>query len=126
MSEDLKKLRAIINNSIDKIIEVCERRGEDFPSLNVPAHPSEFSPNGIRNDPGILDAIALGVSAASQLVATLQAPHVTLISSVTGVSLTLFIQSTCTENKASLIFPLPLVSQSVLMLLRYYVKPGLR
>ena len=89
MTEDLKKLREIINNSIDRIIEVCERRGEEFPSLSSPAHPSEFSPNGIRNDPGILDAIALGVSAASQLTATLQAPHVSLISSVTGVSSTI-------------------------------------
>ena len=86
MTEDLRKLKAILNTSIDRIIDICEIRGEEFPSLGSPAHPSEFSPSGIRNDPGILDAIALGVSAAAQLVATLQAPHVTLISSATGVS----------------------------------------
>lgn len=87
MTEDLKKLRAILTNSIDKIIDICDKRGEEFPSLSEPARPSEFSPQGIRNDPGILEAIAFGVSAAAQLLATLQPPHVTLINSVTKVSL---------------------------------------
>ena len=79
MTEDLKKLGEIIAGSISTITSVCELRGEEFPSLKIPAQPSEFSPNGIRNDHRILDAIALGVSAAAQLIATLQPPYESLM-----------------------------------------------
>lgn len=81
MAEDLEKLRKLINTSIDIIIETCKRRNEAFPRLDLPAALSEFSSSGIRNDPAIVDAIALGVSAASQLVATLQPP----LASVTAI-----------------------------------------
>ncbi|KAI0087146.1 O-methyltransferase [Irpex rosettiformis] len=74
MTELLISLRRILDESIDTIVSVCERRNEDFPHLDVPAHPSEFSPQGIRNDPEVAQAIKLGVAAASQLVAALQSP----------------------------------------------------
>lgn len=77
MTEDLKKLREIVNQSIDNIVAHCERHGEEFPSLNNPADPSEFTPNSLRNDPLIADAITLGVSAAAQLIATIQNPAIT-------------------------------------------------
>lgn len=78
MAEDLKKLRKMINSAIDNILEVCERCDEDFPSLELPADPSEFSGTGIWSDPITMDAITLGVSAASQMIATLQSPMATI------------------------------------------------
>lgn len=74
MTEELKKLRKLIDAAIDEIIEVCDKQNQEFPSLDSPADPSEFSPHGIRNQPVIIDAIALGISAASQLIVTLQSP----------------------------------------------------
>ena len=79
MSEDLRGLRRILNEAIDSILDICSRRNEDFPSLNVPCQPSEFSQQGIRNDPDVARAIKLGVAAAHQLAATLQSPLQTVI-----------------------------------------------
>ena len=74
MAELLIDLRRILDEAIETIISVCERRNEDFPHLDTPADPSEFSPEGIRNDPEVAQAIKLGVAAASHLVAALQSP----------------------------------------------------
>ena len=74
MAELLKDLRRILDGAIDTVTFVCERRNEDLPHLDAPADPSEFSPEGIRNDPEVAQAIKLGVSAASHLVAALQSP----------------------------------------------------
>ncbi|KAI0087145.1 O-methyltransferase [Irpex rosettiformis] len=74
MTEVLINLRRILDEAVDTIVSVCERRNEDFPRLDTPADESEFSPQGIRNDREIVHAIKLGVAAASQLVATLQSP----------------------------------------------------
>ena len=74
MAELLIDLRRILDEAIDTIISVCERRNDDFPHLDTSADPSEFSPEGIRNDPEVAQAIKLGVAAASQLVAALQSP----------------------------------------------------
>ena len=74
MAELLIDLRRILDEAIGTIISVCERRNEDFPHLDTPADPSEFSPEGIRNDPEVAQAIKLGVAAASHLVAALQSP----------------------------------------------------
>ena len=74
MTELLINLRRILDEAVDTIVSVCERRNEDFPHLDVPADPSEFSPEGIRNVPEVAEAIKLGVAAASQLVAALQSP----------------------------------------------------
>lgn len=79
--EDLKNLRAVLT-SLDTIISACEARATDFPSLLAPANPeAELSPAGIRNVREIADALVLGVSAAAQLVTTLQSPSVTIVSS---------------------------------------------
>ncbi|KAJ3537872.1 hypothetical protein NM688_g6604 [Phlebia brevispora] len=72
---DLKSLRNILTSSIDSIIDVCEKQGEDFPRIEVPADPSELTQDGIRSDPQVRGAILLGVSAAAQLIATLQPPQ---------------------------------------------------
>lgn len=100
MTEELKQLGAIIAKSIDSIVNVCELRNMEFPSLLQPAQPTEFTKNGIRNDPVITDAIALGVAAATQLVATLQPPHITLMLSSSKVC--------CDAKKSSLRMLLPL------------------
>ncbi|KAI0085840.1 S-adenosyl-L-methionine-dependent methyltransferase [Irpex rosettiformis] len=79
MTEQLNGLRRILNEAIDDIIAACAKRNEEFPSIDNPAQPSEFSPHGIRNDPTVSHAIKLGVAAAHQLVATLQSPMQTVI-----------------------------------------------
>ena len=86
MSEELQQLRDIIVGSIDAILGTCKRRNEDFPLLNIPAHASEFTIAGIRNDPSVVEASALAVAAATQLVATLQSPAITLASAASSVS----------------------------------------
>lgn len=85
--EELKSLRTILTTSLDTIVSFCEKRNVEFPSLFDPAELSnEFSPRGIRNIPELAESIALGVSAAAQLVATLQNPSVTILSSSLRVS----------------------------------------
>ncbi|EJD01727.1 S-adenosyl-L-methionine-dependent methyltransferase [Fomitiporia mediterranea MF3/22] len=79
MTSDLKALRDIISSSVDSIVRVCDNTGRDFPSLDEPVNPSEFSPNGIRNDPTVAQSISFIVAAALQLVATVQSPPITLV-----------------------------------------------
>ena len=81
MASELRALRDIISSSIDNILNVCAETGKDFPSLNEPIHPSEFTPDGIRNHPQVADAIGPAVAAAFQLIQTLQSPPVTLTTS---------------------------------------------
>ncbi|EJD00244.1 S-adenosyl-L-methionine-dependent methyltransferase [Fomitiporia mediterranea MF3/22] len=78
MATELEGLLDILSSSVNNILGICVKTGVDFPSLNEPAHPSEFSPDGIRNHPEVADNIALAVAAATQLVATLQSPAVHL------------------------------------------------
>ena len=78
MTSELKALRDIITSSIDQIIDVCETSGKGFPSLDEPIDSSEFTPEGIRNNPIVSDNIGLAVAAAFQLIATLQPPPTTL------------------------------------------------
>lgn len=78
MSEELEQLRALINSSIDNIIAACDRKQETFPSLFKPVDPSKLSTADIRHNPDVVKAVAVGVSAAAQLIATLQPPAVTL------------------------------------------------
>ena len=78
MASDLKALRDILVSSIDNILAVCEETGKEFPKLSEPVHPSEFTPEGIRNHPKVSDNIAIAVAAAFQLIQTIQSPPVTL------------------------------------------------
>ena len=78
MSEELKALRDIIANSINSILDICESSGQDFPCLSKPVDDSEFTPDGIRNDPVVSNSISTAVSASFQLIATLQSPPTTL------------------------------------------------
>ncbi len=74
MTEILISLRRILDDAIGTVVSVCESRNEDFPRLDDPADPSEYSLQGIRNNPDVAHAIKLGVAAASQLISTLQSP----------------------------------------------------
>lgn len=78
MTSDLLSLRDIIVSAIDSIVDVCTQSGREFPSLDDPVHPSEFTPDGIRNNPQVLRFITLAVAASTQLIATLQAPATSL------------------------------------------------
>lgn len=90
MTSELKALRDIISSSVDQIVDVCEKTGKPFPSLHEPIQFSEFTPDGIRNNPKVLDAIALIVAAATQLAVTVNPPPVTLTTSAFRVSTALF------------------------------------
>lgn len=74
MTSDLLSLRDIIVSSIDSIVEVCKESGQEFPSLDDPVHPSEFTPDSIRSNPRVLRSITLAVAASSHLIAALQSP----------------------------------------------------
>lgn len=86
MSEELLQLRNIIVGALQTILQTCEQRNEDFPQLELPAHASEFTARGIRNDPAIIEASTIAISAASQLIATLQSPATTLATAASSVS----------------------------------------
>lgn len=79
MTSDLQNLREILNTAIDTILTTCSQKNADFPSLDSPAQPSEFTAESIRNDPNVAHAIKLGVAAASQLIVTLQSPMQSVI-----------------------------------------------
>ncbi|TCD69561.1 hypothetical protein EIP91_007185 [Steccherinum ochraceum] len=79
---DLQALGDIIASSIGQIISTCNAEGKDFPRLDDPIQPSEFSPDGIRNHPQVSDAIGLLVTAAFQLIQTVRSPPVTLLTQV--------------------------------------------
>ncbi|EJC99901.1 S-adenosyl-L-methionine-dependent methyltransferase [Fomitiporia mediterranea MF3/22] len=78
MADDLKALGSIISSAITDICGVCDKSGKAFPALNDPIHPSEFTPQGIRNDPSVVQSINLIVAAASQLLATVRPPAATM------------------------------------------------
>ena len=129
MTSDLIALRDIISSSVDTVVRICESEGKPFPSLHEPIHPSEFTPKGIRNHPQVLDAIGLIVAAATQLVATVSPPPVTLTTSVFRVSgssvlLVLALRNICLPNSS------PCLQLSVLlrgrMLQRSYDRQDLR
>ncbi|KAH8111778.1 S-adenosyl-L-methionine-dependent methyltransferase [Phellopilus nigrolimitatus] len=105
MSADLKSLRDIISSSIDIILDTCEKTGKEFPSLDQPIHPSEFSPEGIRNDSNVQDAIGLIVAAASQLIATVQSPPATLTISTFKFTLSAALGIAEAANIAEIIRP---------------------
>ena len=89
MSKELEALRDIVTSSVNKVLDVCSSAGKPFPSLDEPLHPSEFSPDGIRNHPEVAENINLAVAASMQLVATLQSPVVNLWNSAFRVSVTI-------------------------------------
>ncbi|KAL5492808.1 hypothetical protein ACEPAI_4256 [Sanghuangporus weigelae] len=78
MASELEALRDIISTSVTKVLNICESNEKHFPSLSDPIHPSEFTPDGIRNHPAVAEQISVAVAAALQLVATLQPPVVNL------------------------------------------------
>ena len=86
MTSDLKKLSSLISRSVATIVDVCEQSGREFPSLDLPIEPSEFTPNGIRNHPAIVEAIGIAIAAAAQLSAILTPPPLTLATSSAKVT----------------------------------------
>ncbi|EJD00206.1 O-methyltransferase [Fomitiporia mediterranea MF3/22] len=87
MSSDLRSLRDIISSSVDNILNACESAGKIFPSLDEPVQLSEFTPEGIRNQPAVAQSIALICAAATQLIATVRPPPATLTVSAFGYTL---------------------------------------
>lgn len=79
MTSNLISLRDILNSAIDTILTTCSQKNTEFPSLDSPAQPSEFTAESIRNYPAVAHAIKLGVAAASQLIVTLQSPMQSVI-----------------------------------------------
>ncbi|KAL5531056.1 hypothetical protein ACEPAG_3932 [Sanghuangporus baumii] len=76
MTNELEAPRDLVSSSVSEILGICERTKKEFPSLNEPVHPSEFSPEGIRNHPAVSERITVAIAAVTQLVATLQNPLV--------------------------------------------------
>ena len=109
MTSDLKALRDIISSSVDSIVDICESEGKPFPSLNEPVQLSEFTPDGIRNNTKVLDAVGLIVAAATQLIATVNPPSVTLTTSAFRVGYFLNDMKACTmiviHGHCSSLFP---------------------
>lgn len=75
MLSDLRALRDIVTTSIDTIINIYEAAGIDFPPLNDPIGSPSTSP---RHSAELSEAIAKTVAASEQLIATIQAPQLTL------------------------------------------------
>ena len=85
MTSELIALRNLITSSIDNIVSICHSSGKEFPSLDKAINETEFTPDGIRNHPLVVENVALLVSAASQLIATVRSPPQTLTVSAYGV-----------------------------------------
>ena len=85
MLSDLKALRDIISTSVDVIVNECEGAGVDFPSLNEPFRPSSTDP---RQAAEVSEAIRKIVAASQQLIASIQAPQLSLTNFITAVSST--------------------------------------
>ncbi|KAI5116033.1 hypothetical protein M0805_002088 [Coniferiporia weirii] len=105
MSEDLKSLLDIISSSVHTILDTCKKTGKEFPSLNHPAQPSEFSPDGVRNDPAVVESIGLIVAAATQLIATVQPPAVTVTNLALRFTVTAALGVAEAANVAEIIRP---------------------
>ena len=86
MSTDLEKLRDLIVNSVDIVVEACRNRGCDFPGLDEPTDSTKSTTKAVRDDPDVADAIRVCVAAASQLVVSLQQPATTLFNVAMRVS----------------------------------------
>lgn len=128
MTSELIALRDIISSSVDQIVDICEKTGKPFPSLNEPIQFSEFTPDGIRNDPKVLDAIGLIVAATTHLAAAVNPPPVTLTTSAFRVNTVLpsFFLCMYTNRRDILRFSLPCLLHLVLprrrTLQKYYAR----
>ena len=83
MLSDLKALRDIISTSVDAIASECEGDDADFPSLNEPFQSSFADP---RRKAGTSEAIRKIVAASQQLIASVQAPQLSLVNFALAVS----------------------------------------
>ena len=120
MLSDLKALRDILTASIDTITNGCEGAGIDFPSLNEPFWSSTTDP---RRQSEISEAIAKVVAASEQLIATVQAPQLTLWNYSASVSITCMC-GICISAliPRSFTFLRVLVSQKQQISLRFFVR----
>ena len=83
MLAELKALRDIISSSVDTIVNECEGAGVDFPSLDEPFRPSSTD---IRQKADVAEAIRKIIAASQQLIASTQAPQLTLGNASMAVS----------------------------------------
>lgn len=72
---ELRALSDLIHRSIEKIEHVCATSGSSLPSLHDPFNPDE---EAIFADAQVQEQGAIAVAAASQLIAALRPPPVTL------------------------------------------------
>ena len=73
---DLRRLSNIISSAVDRIEDLCDSKGLQFPSLDTPfSRESEAA----REIPGVYDATNLITSAAGQLMAIARSPAMMML-----------------------------------------------
>lgn len=82
MTSTLKSLSNLISGAVDDIEHICTVRSFEFPSLD---EPFTLESERARFDPDILTSVSIIVAAASQLIACVREPSVTLINTACGV-----------------------------------------
>jgi hypothetical protein len=86
-TSDLKALAAIITENVDAIERLSQQTGTNHPSINDLYDPeSRAEQFTIKLE--VLSSALLATSAASQLVATLKLPGLSLLDRATAVSIT--------------------------------------
>ncbi|OCH93183.1 S-adenosyl-L-methionine-dependent methyltransferase, partial [Obba rivulosa] len=96
----LRALQQIIAASIDSIEKSCESRGLQFPDVNEPFTPAN---DAARADPGIQEAAALLVSAAHQMIATVQQPQKTIFVALVGYYLPVSLRAAIETNTVEIL-----------------------
>ena len=86
MLSELKSLRDIISSSVDTIVNVYEKAGVEFPTLNEPQQ-GRTATNDLRNQPEVAEAISKIVAGSDQLLASVQSPSTTIVNAVLAVCL---------------------------------------
>ena len=86
MSSEITALANIISKNVDAIQKVYDQAGTTYPSLSAATYDAESAGEKLISSPEVLQAAMLAVSAASQLVATLKLPGLTVIERATRVS----------------------------------------
>ncbi|KAG6888552.1 hypothetical protein C0995_007424 [Termitomyces sp. Mi166 len=81
MSSHIRQLQSLINNSIDKLENICESTGTPVPDLYAPFSPES---EAFRANPDAAEAANIISAAALQLEAIVSPPHVSLYHVVAG------------------------------------------
>ena len=82
MTSILSQLSSLISNSAQKIQDVCDAQGLEFPSLDSPFTPES---ERIRNNRIVAQASSELLAAAYHLIALVRPPPLTIAASATSV-----------------------------------------